>query len=601
MHCLLIPFKLLSPKSTLRSLLTTLIVTSLAVFGVSGLSFTFVFDDSTDVIDINFPPNQTSGVVYYSFIKNPRVPVVPPPSGGSENGCSNDILHDSYFSNLSVPYLSLTTAFASRARHPCRYIAPAPYFQAATEGWNHSFSFKNTRVTSITDPTQVLQCGMSCIVTSAQSDGSIVTAERELGGTVGLIEEVTLNTTYVFNVSTETYMNRSSLVLDHFTRVSCDVGNNNSNAGGFNDAVCTGYIQYNSSFWENGTLFALPQNFTAPVITNDVVLSGYPSTLTFYVPGLTTCPRYLVERANPGWGRNTPRTEPDSPYDSFVTLLLEEPTQFFNVSTVDIALINVTCIPPLSSGLSGDVVFVGRLGNSATDYYVSRIYTPGLRPTGDFVQPANITILKITPFFWGPAVTPVIAAGVKIRQLPVMQANLSSWSPSANYSSPPNSQNPSRCYNTTPRAADGTSTTLGVPQILCSVIGKAYIASFITSSTTFCCSAVGANIASPSAPFVWANFIHVEVVLSNDHIVSWFVDREGIMPVPMMTPAPTAAAAADDDSSGAPRNATSSPSSGSHHGEDDNTTGASGEGSTSSAIPAILAGTLAGVVIMCVF
>ncbi|CUG85234.1 membrane-associated protein, putative [Bodo saltans] len=447
MHCLLIPFKLLSPKSILRSLLTTLIVTSLAVFGVSGLSFTFVFDDSTDVIDINFPPNQTSGVVNYSFIENPRVPVVPSLSGGA-NGCSNDILHDSYFSNLSVPYLSLTTAFATRARHPCRYIAPAPYFQAATEGWNHSFSFKNTRVTSITDPTQVLQCGMSCSVTSAQFDGSIVTTELDLGGTVGLIQEVTLNTTYVFNVSTETYMNRSSSVLDHFTRVRCDVvsrsSSNNSSNAGFNDAVCTGYIQYNSSFWENGTLFALPQNFSAPVVTNDVVLSGYPSTLTFYVPGLTTCPRYLVERPNPGWGRNTPRTEPDSPYNSFVTLLLEEPTQFFNLSTVDIALINVTCTPPLSG--SGDVIFVGRLGNSATDSYVRRIYTSGPRSTGDFLQPASITILKITPFFWGPAVTPVIAAGVRIRQLPVMQANLSSWSPSANYSTPPNSQNPSRCY-----------------------------------------------------------------------------------------------------------------------------------------------------------
>ncbi|CUG85241.1 Hypothetical protein, putative [Bodo saltans] len=339
--------------------------------------------------------------------------------------------------------------------------------------WTFSFSFSNSRVTTNTTDNNntwspsgavVPQCGMSCRITSP-TDGSIF--DKVFFGTSFMLLQETLESTRTLNTTNDQLLNETIRVVANFTNVVCSIfsnpvavvgGSTSSSsasllsAHGFDEAVCVAFIHYNHSYWENGTVFALPRNLTA-VITEDLIISGDPTNITFQFPGLTTCPWYLTARSNMG---------ESSVEHTYATLNVSYNTgaaaQLWNVMLIHLSCATTSRSPP--HGVS-EATFTARLGNTAADLFFEAVYRLDYGVD-------SIDVVSMYPLFWFPITIPVsFAKGAGVKMLPVMDMNKSSWAAVEDYSQLPQSNATTRCYNTKPVASDGTPTTLGGVKVFC--------------------------------------------------------------------------------------------------------------------------------------
>ncbi|CUG85216.1 membrane-associated protein, putative [Bodo saltans] len=503
--------------------------------------------------------------------------------GYNINDCVPDTLSvDGVLLNSSLTYDQKVRLFTSKISHACPFLQGNPFFSAVPT-LHFDFTFSNSRSSLWSNETAgepAIQCGLACNVTTSATVAAATAII--LPGVPNTFQDQTLNQTRWYNSVTGQII-RSTSVIANFTRVTCNVFNSSLETGllfpqGFDDGVCTAYIQYNTSYWENATVFAAPRNFTV-LFTESLIIGQVPTNITFQLPYVSTCPVYLTEPVNVAQSSlyYVPRIFFDVSFGSTGNIV--------RPSGVDVALTKLQC-----EVVGGVAVIKGQLGVSETDHFFSWILDQGDQPA------TSINISSMTLVYWGASIdlnmNLIVAPSATIQVLPGFSPGNSSWTPFVDYSSATWAHNSSRCYTTTPRAADGTITTL-MAGLSCSIKNRYYISLYLLNATAFCC-----DTWADSNSFVWPNYVQVELTRSGlgAKDVVWFVDTSGITPT-MMTPAPATSSPGGTNNSNETNNTNATPTPGGVGRDDSSSSGGSGGGGTAN-VGAILGGTLSGVVVI---
>ncbi|CUG86517.1 membrane-associated protein, putative [Bodo saltans] len=423
--------------------------------------------------------------------------------------------------------------------HLCPQISAMPIFRP---GDMFYLTFDNTAVTTITNATTAgVLCGFDNCFVNGSSTGHI-----NVSGVLGVplatrpvvgqqeVTEVINGTTFVYN---------ESILGNTSTYVSCFVQTPVSMSL---DTVCTAYIQYNATYWENGSVYAMTNSWSNPsasaaildtTLTTDFV-AGNTSTIGVWLPaGLTSCPWYYNVSGSPaveaasGNFLNGPTVGYTITYRINSTLPSPYNTSVIQQFGSAIPLEGWVCesaSPHPTTGVQGI-----RYRGTVSPYQFSpleSIFTSGV------VLDYNLSIssLSIVYFALSNDVTvanySLQADGTlplaKIKYFPTMIPKLSGWAPMEDYSLPDKKNILRRCYNTTPRAFGSRPTKLYFPTLSVGAGGWTSLDVEMLNATTFCCS-----VRNPAADFKWLAYIAVY-----ETGVHWFTDMAGITITP--TPSP---------------------------------------------------------------
>ncbi|CUG86367.1 membrane-associated protein, putative [Bodo saltans] len=412
--------------------------------------------------------------------------------------------------------------------HLCPQISATSIFRP---GDMFYLTFDNTAVTTITNATTAgVLCGFDNCFVNGPSTGRV-----NVSGVTGVplanrpvvgqqeVTEVINGTTFVYN---------ESILGNTSTYVSCFVQTPMSMPL---DTVCTAYIQYNATYWENGSVYAMTNSWSNPsasaaildtTLTTDFV-AGNTSTIGVWLPaGLTSCPWYYNVSGSPaveaasGNVLNGPTVGYTITYRINSTLPSPYNTSVIQQFGSAIPLEGWVCesaSPHPTTGGQGI-----RYRGTVSPYQLSQlesIFTSGV------VLDYNLSIssLSIVYFAFSSDVT---VANFSLQYFPTMIPKLSVWAPMENYSLPDKKNIPRRCYNTTPRAFGSRPTTLYFPTLSVGAGGWTSLDVEMLNATAFCCS-----VKSPPADFKWLAYIAVY-----ETGVHWFTDTVGITITP--TPSP---------------------------------------------------------------
>ncbi|CUG85232.1 membrane-associated protein, putative [Bodo saltans] len=541
-------------------------------------------------------PSPNSGLVVQSIISNRQFSY--DTTDPAAYDCVDDAHHpEKILRNASLYYREKYWWYAARGKLTvCPYVN-VPYF-TATQYFSYDFAFGNSQSSlwATANATEsAIQCGIVCDVIPPNDSNNSQVVDRTsytFQGNPRTTFQQTTNNTSTFNATSGSLVNMTTEVIATFSTVSCFVsssGIRNSSElefeeaqSGFDDGVCTAFIQYNSSYWENGTVFATPRNLTA-VVVEDVILSGGLITnIVIEFPHLSSCPWYLINTLNTSdWEYVSTSNAP------IITLYV---TPLFGGDVRGILMTNFLLQNLSCDASSGSAVFRAQIGSSQGDYALDQ-FTSVASQTFSLIDVTHLSLV-----YWNSVMplttTILLAPGVTVQVLPPFDPNVSSWTPFVNYSSPAWSRNSTRCYHVLPLSTNGTPTTLGYG-ILCSIKNRMYIFTHLLNVTAFCCDA-----RADSNSFVWSNYVQVELYrpgLDAGNVV-WFVDTSGITPT-MMTPAPATSSPGGTNNSDGSNNTNATPTPGGVGRDDSSSSGGSGGGGTAN-VGAILGGTLSGVVVI---
>ncbi|CUG85229.1 Hypothetical protein, putative, partial [Bodo saltans] len=504
-------------------------------------------------------PSPNSDLVVQSIISNRQFSY--DTTDPAAYDCVDDALHpEKILRNASLTYRQKYWWYGARGKLTvCPYV-DLPYF-TATQYFSFVFAFGNSRSTlwATENATEsAIQCGIVCDVippndsNTSNNDSQVVDrTSYTFQGTPYTTFQQTTNATSTFNATSGSLVNMTTEVIATFSKVSCFVsssGIHNSSElefeeaqSGFDDGVCTAFIQYNSSYWENGTVFATPRNLTA-VVVEDVILSGgLVTNIVIQFPHLSSCPWYLINTLNTS--------------DLEFLSSASASTITFNATSLLILMTTFVLQNLSCDASSGSAVFRAQIGSSQGDS-VLNFFT--------YVASQALSLIEVTHLsfvYWNSvmpwAISILLAPGVNVQALLPLDPNVSSWTPFVNYSSPAWSHNSTRCYLVLPLSTNGTPTTLAYG-ILCSIKNRISIKTNLLNATAFCCD-TGAD----SNSFVWSNYVQVELYrpgLDAGNVV-WFVDTSGITPT-MMTPAPATSSPGGTNNSDGSNNTNATPTPG---------------------------------------
>ncbi|CUG86372.1 membrane-associated protein, putative [Bodo saltans] len=445
-----------------------------------------------------------------------------------------------------------------------------------TPNTTYLFRFLNSGVRNIVNATSAgVRCGLDC--SSSSSMGSLFIGTpipyRDLLGTQ-LVNQTTrykngtnITTTYLDGI----YSNTSA-------DISCMVDMINVSSvpppPPSYDAVCTAYIQYNSSYWENSSTYAIPSQ-EEPVIldpTTTTLSIGVNSPIVIWLSTkLTSCPWYYNVSS---LSDATVMPQPKEGTMSHTLLLLSlsyiashNASARRSVSS-QLPLVNAQCEVAASShpvhGGPG-VRIKGYLSTSQLQPFGS-VFSSSR--TNDFVLSYNLTIVNVILEYFLPmlSVTDVrgyaaVAEATELHGEPwyagiyppanlslrgTMVPSRSLWWPMENYSLPNLSNVPRRCYASSPKALDNASTVVYLPTLVCTSGGLSVLAIDVINDTAFCCF-----VTAPSSPFLWPGFIEVFTTGT-----FWFSDTAGIIATPspalptLSPPSPGGGGGGGDNNSG---------------------------------------------------
>ncbi|CUG85218.1 Hypothetical protein, putative, partial [Bodo saltans] len=522
-------------------------------------------------------PSPNSGLVVQSIISNRQFSY--DTTDPAAYDCVDDALHpEKILRNASLTYRQKYWWYGARGKLTvCPYVN-VPYFTAA-QYFSFVFAFGNSQSSlwATANATEsAIQCGIVCDVvlpndsnTSSNDSQVVDRTSYTFQGTPRTKFRQTTNTTATFNATSGSLVNMTTEVIATFSTVSCFVsssGIHNSSElefeqaqSGFDDGVCTAFIQYNSSYWENGTVFATPRNLMA-VVVEDVILSGgLVTNIVIQFPYLSSCPWYLTNTLNSSeWEYISNSNAPTVTLN--VTSLSGGDVR--GIVMTSFLLQNLSC-----DDSSGSAVFRAHLGSFQGDSELA-FFTSVASQTFSLIAVTHLSLV-----YWNPrTISILLAPGVTVQALPPFDPNVSSWTPFVNYSSSAWSRNSTRCYHVLPLSTNGAPTTLGYG-ILCSIKNRMYIFTYLLNATAFCCD-TGAD----SNSFVWSNYVQVELTRYywNSTSVVWFVDTSGITPT-MMTPAPATSSPGGTNNSNGANNTNATPTPGGV-GRDDSSSSSGGSG-----------------------
>ncbi|CUG70992.1 membrane-associated protein, putative [Bodo saltans] len=491
---------------------------------------------------------------------------------------------DNYSTSIPVAqHNSNSSSSVSTPPYLCPQLAPINVFIPGTY-WN--FYFDHSAVSDIQNATtEGVTCGLSC---SSKSTGvSFDTIGNPLAYYLhvayGPVTRIINGTSVTRN---ETYN------TDNETTVFCSANVPNTTAL---DTVCTAYIQYNSTYSESGTSFAVPslgQGEAAAILdpANTTLSAGVASTFSIWLPpSLTFCPWYYEAGFLPS-DETFIMLANYSTSDYYLPRVAPSITIGFAFNTSTISGVSQTAATTIQFPLMGarcEIASPHPISGGVGVRYVGVVPSSTLFGSLDGLFLKNVTSYAMTLEYFNyayflPLLT-VSAPGVALlnstAELPTapityqgtMVPRLSRWWPLEDYTKPELSNIPRRCYSSSPKTVSNDPTTVYFPTLSCTC-GTHVIMEEVVNATSFCCF-MNTTSTPPAAAFVWPAFIEVY-----DAGAHWFTDTAGIIATPTPsrattsggggTPSPGGGSSAHNDVSGSGHASSSSDGQSSSNGED---------------------------------
>jgi hypothetical protein len=449
--------------------------------------------------------------------------------------------------STTVTRLTLhNTSFVELPSFPplCPQIAPYPTFTPGTSWF--SFGYEYSAVRNIVNASSAgVRCGLDC---STSGYGNVVTGEpyayRDVMGVA--YANVTTRLKNGTNITVEV----ANAILSNTTAdIQCTVYEVPNTIQ--YDSVCTAYIQYNATYWENSSVYAMPSLTHSPAILDPSTTTlsvGVSSPMIIWLPSeLTVCPWYYNVSALSMPAPPSPSSEGSNIARPYPTVMIEmiytknddssdvQYARSLLLLTIPDAQCDVAASHPIHGG-SG----VRIKGSISSDQLITR--GNAFLQQRSVVYNLSITSLRLEYFLPLVAVTdvkgltanatrgsssslfgsyPQASLSFQARMVP----RLSPWWPMENYSNAELSNVPRRCYASAPRSINNSSATLYLPTILCASGAVAPLLIDVLNDTAFCCYM---NISSALLPiFMWPGYIYVY-----DTGTQWFVDTAGIVATP---------------------------------------------------------------------
>ncbi|CUG86364.1 membrane-associated protein, putative [Bodo saltans] len=467
-------------------------------------------------------------------------------SAQSIPSCVNDPVAPSILLNNSMSSAERVALFVSNSETYSAYLAakftnhsvarphicPQINTNAFTPGRFWTFFFSGSQVRTVMNATsEGVTCGIDCH--RLESDGAGWLSVGKFAGVPGAI----INWSDIYDWSSDWDSNISSPSSSSSTSiVTCMVGTPSTTPM---DTVCTAFIQYNCTYYENGTVYATPYFLSstdrAVLDSSTVTLSaGKASPFTIWLPpSLTFCPWYY----NLGSANGTVLSKSPSGLAALPRLMFE--FDFFANRTSTSSLLQSQMSVPLE-GASCDEASPHPVSGGEGARYKGFV-SPQQLQAAVSNQPSLQDILLINvsmttfmmPYFiFNPLyVAPAgvnesqISASAPVQYLGPIVPSRSPWWPMENYSLPELQNVPTRCYASSPVAVDNSSTILSRDTLICAT-GNVSMIVDIKNDSSFCCS-----VPNASSSFVWPGFIYV-----SDAGLFWFTDTAGIVETPAPPP-----------------------------------------------------------------